>query len=231
MNREPFPGFPARSSFTPLPDIFFSRLLPEADSLAELKLVLHVFWRLYRKRGALTFVTLPELLEDRTLVDGLNGLGDTSEVLTSAISSAIDHGILLRFVKADPEGTCEAFVINNAAGRSTAGKLETRGVSPSCACPPRITRDVPNIFTLYEKNIGLLTPMVAEELKEAEGLYPQSWIEEAFKEAASLNKRNWRYVARILERWSVEGKDSGELGRRPKKDKYIKGKYGHLVRR
>jgi DnaD/phage-associated family protein len=91
-----------------------------------------------------------------------------------------------------------------------------------------------NIFTLYEQNIGMITPMIAEELKEAEKLYPPLWIEEAFKEAVTLNKRSWKYIARILERWTSEGKDSGEYKRDIKKggpNKYIKGKYGHLVKR
>jgi DNA replication protein DnaD len=76
--------------------------------------------------------------------------------------------------------------------------------------------------------------MIAEELKEAEKLYPAAWIEEAFKEAVALNKRSWRYIARILERWSVEGKGSGKSGRDSKKkqgpERYLGGKYGHLVR-
>jgi len=93
---------------------------------------------------------------------------------------------------------------------------------------------VVNIFSLYEQNIGIITPMIAEELKEAERLYPRQWIEEAFKEAVTLNKRSWKYIARILERWASEGKDSGEYKRNIKKDgpdKYIKGRYGHLVKR
>jgi DnaD/phage-associated family protein len=91
-----------------------------------------------------------------------------------------------------------------------------------------------NIFALYEQNIGIITPMIAEELKEADKLYPPQWIEEAFKEAVTLNKRSWRYIARILERWASEGKDSGKHRRSIKKvdpDKYIKGRYGHLVKR
>ena len=64
MNRQPFPGFPARSNLTPLPDLFFSKLLPETDSLPELKVLLHMFWRLYRKKSAQKFVTPEELAAD-----------------------------------------------------------------------------------------------------------------------------------------------------------------------
>ena len=63
---------------------------------------------------------------------------------------------------------------------------------------------------LYEQNIGMLTPMIADELRDAERHYPAEWIADAFREAVELNKRSWRYVVRILERWRVEGrKDSG----------------------
>jgi DnaD/phage-associated family protein len=80
----------------------------------------------------------------------------------------------------------------------------------------------------------MLTPMVAEELKEAEKLYPQDWIGDAIKEAVNQNKRNWRYISAILERWSTEGRGDGTYRRDFKKtdpDKYIKGKYGHMVQR
>ena len=71
----------------------------------------------------------------------------------------------------------------------------------------RLQAQRPNIFVLYEQNIGPLTPLLAEELMEAEDTYPAAWIEDAFREAVELNKRSWRYIQRILERWAAEGKD------------------------
>ncbi len=92
----------------------------------------------------------------------------------------------------------------------------------------------PTIFALYEQNIGLLTPLLAEKLQDAEGRYPLEWIEAAFEEAVSNNKRNWRYIERILERWAVEGmnsgKDRGPAERSLDPDKYTKGKYAFLFR-
>jgi DnaD/phage-associated family protein len=103
-------------------------------------------------------------------------------------------------------------------------KEEAAGTSPQL-----------NIFTLYEQNIGMLTPMIAEELKEAEKLYPSDWIGGAFREAVRLNKRSWKYIARILERWAAEGKSDGKPGRDLEKEsgsaKYVRGRYGHMVRR
>ena len=32
-------------------------------------------------------------------------------------------------------------------------------------------------------------------------------MEAAFREAAANNRRSWKYIARILERWKIEGPD------------------------
>lgn len=233
MNNQPFLGFPAKSSFTPLPNLFFTGLLPQIGSLAELKLILHIFWRLYQKRGAPKFVTYKELIGDKTLMEGLEGSSPT-EVLGSALESAVKQGILLHLVLEKEGESPKLYFINNEANRRAIAKLQSGELSLGALPqpPPYIKEEETNIFALYEQNIGLLTPMIAEELKEAEKLYPASWIEEAFKEAVSLNKRSWRYIARILERWSSEGKESGEFRRDLKKKSHSrKGRYGHLFGR
>ncbi|MEX2431266.1 MAG: DnaD domain protein, partial [Dehalococcoidia bacterium] len=70
----------------------------------------------------------------------------------------------------------------------------------------------PNVFALYEANIGLLTPMIADQLRDAEEAYPEEWIESAFHEAVEQNKRSWRYIAAILERWATEGRGQRQQG-------------------
>jgi DNA replication protein len=238
LNRQPFPGFPARSNLTPLPDLFFSKLLPEMDSLPELKVLLHIFWRLYRKKGPMKFVTRDELAADEVLMKGFDGSGDPATALRGALDSAVDHGILLQATVEKDGQSNHLYFINGEASREALARVEAGEISIRVPRPaePMVKRDEqPNIFVLYEQNIGVLTPMIAEELKEAEKLYPAAWIEEAFREAASLNKRSWRYIERILERWSTEGRGSGEPGRDNKKKgspgRYFKGKYGSLVRR
>jgi DNA replication protein len=81
----------------------------------------------------------------------------------------------------------------------------------------------------------MITPIVADKLKEAEKSYSSEWIQEAFQEAVLNNKRNWKYIERILERWATEGKDDGKSGRYSKKERdpnrFIRGKYGHMVER
>lgn len=65
----------------------------------------------------------------------------------------------------------------------------------------------PDIFTLYEQNVGPLTPILSEKLREAERTYPPDWIADAFAEALNYNKRNWAYISRILENWAINGRE------------------------
>ena len=76
------------------------------------------------------------------------------------------------------------------------------------AANPLPNPDKPNIFSLYEQNIGPLTPMVAEILKADAETYPESWLREAMQEAVSRNIRNWKYVQAILKAWQEKGRDS-----------------------
>jgi DnaD/phage-associated family protein len=70
----------------------------------------------------------------------------------------------------------------------------------------------PTVFRLYEQNIGLLTPLIAERLVDALETYPPEWIEDAIAEAVSYNRRSWRYINRILENWLVTGRGDAAQG-------------------
>lgn len=61
-------------------------------------------------------------------------------------------------------------------------------------------------YRAVENLVGLLNPVVADAVDAmlTEGVQPE-WIEEACKDAALNNKRNWRYAAAIIERWKREG--------------------------
>ncbi len=65
----------------------------------------------------------------------------------------------------------------------------------------------PNAFRLYEENIGPLTPMLADALRDAEKTYPQGWVEDAITIAVTANVRRWNYIAAVLKRWQESGRD------------------------
>ncbi len=236
-----FTGFPAKMQFTPIPNVFFSSLLSQISDIAELKITLHIFWLLYGKRGYPRFITYRELVSNTSLVSSLRG-GEKppDEVLGNALEMAVKRGTILHLVLERGGAPEDVYFLNTESDRQVVakirnGELVLTGLKAGGQTYLDVeTEPPPDIFTLYEQNIGMLTPMIAEELREAEKLYPEVWIRDAIKEAVSLNKRSWRYIARILERWSAEGKKDGTYQRDSKKtdpDKYSKQKYGHMVKR
>ncbi len=73
----------------------------------------------------------------------------------------------------------------------------------------RLSVERPNVFILYEQNVGMMTELIAEQLRDMERTYPPDWINEAFEIAVSNNKRALRYIQAVLKRWETEGKDEG----------------------
>ncbi len=66
-------------------------------------------------------------------------------------------------------------------------------------------------FTLYEKNIGPITPMISEAIMDAERTYSTEWLERAILEAAMSNVRNMKYIEGILKGYAQRG--SPDIGR------------------
>jgi DNA replication protein len=240
-----FQGFPSggRVEYTSIPKVFFSGLLPQITDMAELKTTLHIIATLYVKKGAIRFVTYSELLSDVSLMAGLKALGGQPEVaLKNALKLASGRGTLIcvpvSSALAGGSQEEDIYLLNTETDRATAQKIKNgefkidgfkvREAAPVPAEP------LPDVYTLYEQNIGILTPLIADELKDAEKNYAADWIRDAIKEAVLYNKRNIKYILKILENWSVEGRGDGPYQRDTKKtdpDKYIKGKYGHIVQR
>lgn len=205
-----FDGFPRDTLYTPTPDPLFGPLLEDIQDLAELKVTLRCIWLLHHKRQGTRAVSLDEFVNDTVLLRGLEPEGNpdgAAEEIRRGLRLAARRGTLL-VQGGNPDEA--VFVLNNDAGRRTLSRLKETGAAPAAElgadeAPPRV-REKLNIFALYEDTIGMLSPIVAERLKEAEQRYPPGWIREAFEIAALENKRSWQYVSAILARWGSEGK-------------------------
>jgi len=204
-----FAGFPdGKQPYTPVPNAFFSELLPDIDHLAELKVTLHVLWLLTQKSGARRYVSDGELAADSRFLEGLASQGMPPQAaLQDALERAVARRILLKVTTGEDQGQKDWYFVNTEKGRQAVEELLAGKWSPTeSGHPVHLEAHRPNIFVLYEQNIGPLTPLLSEELMEAEDTYPAEWIEDAFRESVELNKRSWRYILRILERWHAEGK-------------------------
>jgi DNA replication protein len=212
----PFAGFPSSARATPVPNVFFSELLPRIEDNAELRVTLYLIFALGRRKGYPRFVTERELKAEAPL---LAGLGEDEHVilrLEQGLAAAVERGSALQ-LQLEQDGRAERLLFLNTPSDRRAmeqlrdGRIPLGRALPGAQVAPVLKRE--NVFQLYEENIGALTPLVAEELREAEQLYPFEWIQEALREAALLNKRSWRYASRILQRWATEGRTREEAGR------------------
>ncbi len=222
-----FSGFPAgKQRLTPVPNLFFSELLPAIDHMAELKITLYAFWALTQQDGPVRFLRLTDFLNDTTFVEGLGANTQAaSEALLDGIERAVARGTFLHVNIEGADGQMDLYFLNSERGRAAIEGI-TKGEWrpwPDEEKPVTLLIDRPNIFVLYEQNIGALTPMIADELREAEQDYPASWIEEAIKIAVESNVRRWRYVAAILEKWRLEGKQKEDGISRRDSQKKLRG--------
>ncbi len=240
-----FAGFSTkRARLVPVPDLFFTELLPQIDNLWELKVTLHLFWLLFHRQGLPKAIARSELEADVDLLRSLKtvrGPRPAKDFLREGLERAVARGTLLTLTVRELGGGAEQwYFLNTPASRDALGRAEDEPHEVGAMLPMLPVHKVelvrvqrPNIFTLYEQNIGSLTPIMADELREAEHEYPADWLEDAVRHAVEYNKRNWRYVRGILERWQTEGRGDGIDSRRagPADDpaRFRQGKYGHLI--
>jgi DnaD/phage-associated family protein len=246
-----FAGFPTgKNPFVPVPEVFFTQILPQIQDSAELKVTLHLFWLLAKKQNQPRCISDGELQQDQLLLRSLRRAGDprpAQERVLQGLEQAVARGTLLRIYlhmvdeEQDADNTIAWYFFNTTRNQKIVAELEggemiparqllvhsngyeheyreqkeERVVGAGMYAKPGgyenvknmyVEIDRPNIFTLYEQNIGLLTPLIAEDLKDAINHYPEEWIEAAFREALQHNKRKWSYISAILRRWETEGR-------------------------
>jgi len=224
----PFSGFPAgKTRLTPVPAQFFAELLPEIDHLGELKVALYAFWALDRQEEAVRYLTRADFLADERFALGLAPYD-----LDDALERAVQRGILLRALPSGGSAAEGVYFLNSPRGRAALKAAEQGKWAPPERGQPAATLEAerPNIFRLYEQNIGPLTPLIAETLQDAERTYAADWIEEAFKMAVERNKRRWNYIQAILKSWQEEGRDQTDR-RHAAKDRrrYVEGEFADFI--
>ena len=214
MNK--FKGFTDSESFTQLPDTFFYQLLNQIDDTAELKVTLYCLWRVEHLDGPFRALQESDFNEKE--------LGLSANEIHVGVEKAVKRGSLLNVKKAD------YFLLNSPRGRAVVQAMESGNWNPEGA-GSNLTFERPNIFRLYEENIGPLTPLIADALKDAEDTYSAEWIADTIDLAVRNNKRSWKYCEAILKRWKEEGRGEKQDRRDAEKDrdKYIKGEYADYI--
>ena len=235
-SKENFAGFPeGKVTLTQIPDLFIKFAIANINDIDELKLLLYVFWRLTHSEGNFRYLTYEDFRQDAQLLNSNILTENIPEInLNKAIKLAVDHKVLLEGVYISEEKEVKIYFLNSSKGRAAikaikAGKWKQNDLKTN-SLEPVIER--PNIYKLYEENIGPLSPIISDSLKDAEENYPESWINDAIKIATERNKRNWQYIQAILKRWQEEGKNDGADRQYPEKDRgrYTEGEYSEFIK-
>lgn len=230
-----FNGFPGVAKATAIPNLFFATVLPHLRAPGDLLAFLWVSRIVQEQRGEAVFATADQVWSQHGAPESFEALAGGRRGLDEGLAACTEAGALLALRLNGPGGEETVFFVNNpgsrrAVARARAGELRLK---PETVALPVPVEARPGIFRLYEEHVGTITPLVGERLLEAAETYPQEWIEEAFREAAEMNARNWRYIDKILKTWSEEGHarertegDSFE----DRKQRYLGGSLGHVAR-
>jgi DNA replication protein len=220
---KPFGGFQltAEPGVT-IPLGFFKDVLPQLSDVAEIHTTL-AFFRLTGEAGGFEHPVAEEVVvRDSYLRKALRVEGSPNEPdrrIGIGLDLAVGRGTLLRVVATYRGERRVWYYVNTVANQAQVVAMG-RGATVAPADlwrdgeAPVVQPERPTVFRLYEQNIGLLTPLIAERLVDALETYPPEWIEDAIAEAVSYNRRSWRYINRILENWSVTGRGEATEGGR-----------------
>ena len=213
-----FKGFTDSETFTQVPDSFFRQLLKDVKDTDELKVTLYTIWWIDHMEG--TFRALSETDFDS------KELGLSAEEIKHGLEKAVKRGSILESQHEEDV----FYFLNSPRGRATAdafAKGQWRESGKVMSTP----LERPNIFKLYEENIGPLTPLIADALKDAEETYSAEWVAESIELAVKNNKRNLKYCEAILKRWKEEGRAEKQDRRDTEKDrrKYIEGEFADYI--
>jgi len=229
-----FSGFPGVSKGTALPNAFFTDVLPKLEEPGDVLAFLWVSRVVQEQRGEARFASAEQIWQIAPARASFEALGGGRPGLERGLERCRELGALLA-LRLTGQGRDETvYFVNNpgsrrAVARARAGELKLR---PETVALPVETEQRPSIFRLYEENVGTVTPLVGERLLAAAEEYPPEWIEEAFREAAERNRRNWRYIERILQNWAQEGRGYEASGRdsfEERKRRYLGGALGGVA--
>ena len=218
----------------PVPTQFFNELLGQIDNLNEIRVTLFIIGFIGQSGDYANCILMQDFNNNSQFMASLgNNPKEATANLQDGLDKAVQRGALLRIAGANTPSQQTYFFLNTPRGRSSAQALQQGGQTPITASAMiNASKERPNLFALYEANIGALTPMIAETLRDAEKVYPAEWLEEAMKIAVQNNIRRWRYVEAILKSWKEEGRHGGDQ-QTAQEDyrRYVKGKFGQFGKR
>lgn len=205
--------FPLSDDFgsTRVPNAVLSAVLNEVAESGTVKLILRAVWLLERQRGFPASITVNELRHDRVLIRVFK----SKERFDAALDQSLNLGVLIKFEL----NNADALMLNTVSATrqvenvkdTQSGNIEKDGWDAS------VGSDMPDdAFRAYEENIGILSPMIRENITAVLQDFSDEDIIEAIKIAVENENRSWSYVAGVLRKWARDGVPNDRRTRTPR---------------
>jgi DnaD/phage-associated family protein len=197
-----------------IPRTYFDDRLAQATTYDELQVLLATIRLLAESANDSGEIEEESIMRD-TQLNAVLSTTATSQSSTSriirALNQAVIRGALLR-LSVLTKGRQR--IVYQLADRdvpiSDSAEIDETAFDGDATLPSSLhDAQAASVYAAYEDNIGMLTPLVADQIRLALELYPASWIHEAIGEAVAYNRRQWRYIQRVLQNWSADGRISG----------------------
>lgn len=188
-----------------MPEEFFTLILPTIDDLDELKLLILLIQTLNLSESGPAHFSLEQLSNQPEFLNYFDG---ESGRVNAAMHKAVEDGMVLKF---EADGSEPFYFVNTNKARALIAQLQQGSLKSVDIIAAGTFTEPRTIYQMYEENIGIITPMMAEILKADETEFPADWIADAIKIAVERNARNWKYVHAILDSWKKEGRN-GKIG-------------------
>jgi len=198
-------------NYTQVPNDLFDEIMRDMEG-AELKVILAIVRLTVGYHREEVKCSIPKL----AAITGLSRNG------TKAAAKAAQERGLIERLNPNAQGSAEwGLILTRSVSDPSGGQSvpPPRSVSDPQVRLKESTKDnkintttdaAKNVYQLYEENIGALTPLIADKLRDAESIYPPSWFADAISISVDANVRRWDYIEAILNRWRVRGKDDGQ---------------------
>ncbi|MFL2664955.1 MAG: DnaD domain protein [Dehalococcoidia bacterium] len=202
-------GFPLGVKNIPTPAPLFSTYLEKYESLEEVKILLKIIHSLYLKKDFPAFLYTKELLSDPIMLKIYdNEKENINEGIKNSLISLEDKGIIILII--DDENNERIFINTDQVRKH----IQRQGIEKDFSYNQfgsgivDLSSEKQNpVITLYENNIGYITPIIYESIHNALIEYEEADILDAIKIASENNVKNWKYIETILKRWLSEGKE------------------------
>jgi DnaD/phage-associated family protein len=177
-----------------------TKVLKKIENIETIKFLIFTLYRFQAENLKIQFFTKSQIESSNSLSEILADI----KKLDIILKELVELGVFISIETNYKNKKEQLYFLNNARNRAAIRAIETGEWLPKSNVEEITFVNRPNIYQLYEDNIGALTPIIAELLDEAEKEYSYPWIEEAFKLAVKKDARNWAYVEAILKRWKKD---------------------------